>query len=107
MFKDSVEEFWFRQDGATCHTVSKTIALLQGQFDENIISRNGPVSQPPRSYDLTQCDFFLSGYVRSKVYANNPAIEDFKTNLRTVIREIPATICESHGTYFDDTIFKI
>jgi len=58
----NVKEFWFQQDGATCHTARDTINLLQETFDERIISRNGP--WPPRSCDLTPLDY-LWGYVKS------------------------------------------
>ncbi|CAH2237439.1 jg3568 [Pararge aegeria aegeria] len=66
----NVDELWFQQDGATCHTAHVTIDLLKETFDERIISRNGPVNWSPRSCDLTPLDYFLWGYVKSLVYAN-------------------------------------
>ena len=63
----------FQQDGATCHTAAKTMDLVRGHFEKELISRFGPVSWPPRSRDNTPLDFFLWGYVKSKVYAENPA----------------------------------
>ena len=53
-----VDDIWFQQDGATCHTANETINLLKEKFGESIISRNGPVNWPPRSCDLTPLDFF-------------------------------------------------
>ena len=55
----NVDELWFQQVGATCHTAHVTIDLLKETFDERIISRNGPVNWPPRSCDLTPLDYFL------------------------------------------------
>ncbi|GFX00281.1 putative DD41D transposase [Trichonephila clavipes] len=71
-----VQELWFQQDGATCHTARATIDLLKYTFGYRLISRFGPVNWPPRSCDLTPLDFFLWGYVKSLVYADNPQTLD-------------------------------
>ncbi|GFU03769.1 uncharacterized protein TNCV_1635281 [Trichonephila clavipes] len=60
-----VQELWFQQDGATCHTARATIDLLKDTFGDHLISRFRPVNWPPRSCDLTPLDYFLWGYVRS------------------------------------------
>ncbi|GFW82214.1 DUF4817 domain-containing protein [Trichonephila clavipes] len=67
-----VQELWFQQDGATCHTARATIDLLKHKFGDRLISRFGPVNWPPRSCDLTPLDYFLWGYVKSLVYADKP-----------------------------------
>ncbi|GFU52318.1 putative transposable element [Trichonephila clavipes] len=54
-----VQELWFQQDGATCHTARATIDLLKDTFGDRLISRFGPVNWPPRSCDLTPQDYFL------------------------------------------------
>ncbi|GFX48322.1 uncharacterized protein TNCV_4613211 [Trichonephila clavipes] len=54
-----VEELWFQQDGATCHTARATIDLLKDTFGDRLISLFGPVNWPPRSCDLTPLDYFL------------------------------------------------
>ncbi|GFW48784.1 transposable element Tc3 transposase [Trichonephila clavipes] len=54
-----VQELWFQQDGATCHTARATINLLKDTFGDRLISRFGPVSWPPRSCDLSPLDCFL------------------------------------------------
>ncbi|GFV94898.1 putative transposable element [Trichonephila clavipes] len=54
-----VQELWFQQDGATCHTARAAIDLLKDKFGECLISRFGPVNWPPRSCDLTPLDYFL------------------------------------------------
>ncbi|GFW12294.1 putative DD41D transposase [Trichonephila clavipes] len=51
-----VQELWFQQDGATCHTARATIDLLKDTFGDRLISRFGPVNWPPRSCDLTPLD---------------------------------------------------
>ncbi|GFT23431.1 DUF4817 domain-containing protein [Trichonephila clavipes] len=60
-----VQELWFQQDGATCHTARATIDLLKDTFGDRLISRFGPANWPPRSCDLTPLDYFLWGYVKS------------------------------------------
>ncbi|GFU01537.1 transposable element Tc3 transposase [Trichonephila clavipes] len=67
-----VQELWFQQDGATCHTARATIDLMKDMFGVRLISRFGPVNWPPRSCDLTPLDYFLWGYVKSLVYADKP-----------------------------------
>ncbi|XP_073831484.1 uncharacterized protein [Musca autumnalis] len=85
----NVDELWFQQDGATCHTAHVTIDLLKETFDERIISRNGPVNWPPRSCDLTPLDYFLWGYVKSLIYANKPeTLGELEANIRGVIADI-------------------
>ncbi|GFU26132.1 uncharacterized protein TNCV_5105801 [Trichonephila clavipes] len=41
-----VQELWFQQDGATCHTAHATIDLLKDTFGDRLISRFGPVNWP-------------------------------------------------------------
>ncbi|GFS75074.1 DUF4817 domain-containing protein [Trichonephila clavipes] len=59
MNNHDVQELWFKQDGATCHTARATIDLLKDTFGDRLISRFGPVNWPPRSCDLTPLDYFL------------------------------------------------
>ncbi|GFU78070.1 uncharacterized protein TNCV_553231 [Trichonephila clavipes] len=60
-----VQELWFQQDGATCHTARATIDLSKDTLGDRLISRFGPVNWPPRSCDLTPLDYFLLGYGKS------------------------------------------
>ncbi|GFX81119.1 putative transposase [Trichonephila clavipes] len=54
-----LQELWFQQDGAACHTARATIDLLKDTFGDRLISPFGPVNWPPRSCDLTPLDYFL------------------------------------------------
>ncbi|GFW04831.1 transposable element Tc3 transposase [Trichonephila clavipes] len=84
-----VQELWFQQDGATCHTARATIDLLKDTFGDRLISRFGPVNWPPRSCDLTTLDYFLWGYVKSLVYANKPqTLDHLEDNIHRVIVDI-------------------
>ncbi|GFX56734.1 putative DD41D transposase [Trichonephila clavipes] len=85
----NVQELWFEQDGATCHTARVTIDLLKDTFADRLISRFGPVNWPPRSCDLTPLDYFLRSYVKSLVYADKPqTLDHLEDNIRRVIADI-------------------
>ncbi|GFV81003.1 putative DD41D transposase [Trichonephila clavipes] len=118
-----VQELWFQQDGATCHTAHATIDLLKDMFGDRLISRFGPVNWPPRSCDLTSLDYFLWGYVKSLVYADKPqTLDHLEDNIRRVIAEIRPEMLEkvienwtsrldyiraSRGSLMPEIIFKI
>ncbi|GFW29431.1 uncharacterized protein TNCV_743731 [Trichonephila clavipes] len=90
-----VQELWFQQDGATCHTARATIDLLKDTFGDRLISRFGPVNWPPRSCDLTPLDYFLWVYVKSLVYADKlQTLEHLDYNIRRVVADIRPQMLE-------------
>lgn len=100
-----IEEVWFQQDGATCHTTRETIDLLQTRFPGRVISRNGDINWPPRSCDLTPLDFFLWGYLKNKVYVNMPnTIPELKQEIRREIAAIEPALCRRVVENFDQRI---
>lgn len=90
IFEDmNLDNIWFQQDGAPCHTSHATIDLLRGKFENRVISRFGDVHWPPRSCDLTPLDYYLWGAVKDKCYANHPAtIEALKDEIGAAIDQI-------------------
>ncbi|GFX03977.1 DUF4817 domain-containing protein [Trichonephila clavipes] len=90
-----VQELWFQQDGATCHTARATIDFMKDTFGDRLISRFGPVNWPPRSCDLTPLDYFLWSYVKSLVYADKPqTLDHLEDNIRRVIADIRPQMLE-------------
>ena len=80
---------WFQQDGATAHTAVSSIAALRRVFPQQAISHFGDVPWPPRSLDLTAPDFFLWGYLKSKVYSNRPIdLHGLKENIQEEIAKL-------------------
>lgn len=78
-----LEDMWFQQDGATAHTARATIDILEEAFPGRLISRFGNLHWPARSPDLTVPDFFLWGFLKSRVYANKPqTLAALKDNIR-------------------------
>ncbi|GFT66572.1 transposable element Tc3 transposase [Trichonephila clavipes] len=118
-----VQDMWFQQDGATCHTARATIDLLKDTFGDRLISRFGPVNWPPRSCDLTPLDYFLWGYVKSVVYADKPqTLDHLEDNIHRVIADKRPQMLEkvienwtsiwdyiraSHGSHMPEIIFKM
>ncbi|GFS55407.1 uncharacterized protein TNCV_1626951 [Trichonephila clavipes] len=89
-----VQELWFQQDGATCHTARATVDLLKDTFGDRLISRFGPVNWLPRSCDLTPLDYFLWGYVKSLVYADKPqTLDHLEDNIIPVLLPIYGHKC--------------
>ncbi|QQP34944.1 Transposable element Tc3 transposase, partial [Caligus rogercresseyi] len=84
-------DIWFQQVGATAHTSRASMAVLREQFPERLISIRGDLEWPARSPDLSPCDFYLWGYLKSRVYVNRPrSLPDLKANIREEIANIPA-----------------
>jgi len=82
---------WFQQDCATAHTAVISIAALRRLFPQRVISRIDVVSWPPRSPDIKEPDFFLWGYLKSKVNINS--VIDLHA-LREIMREEIARLSE-------------
>jgi hypothetical protein len=47
---------------------------------------------PPRSPDLSTCDFYLWGYMKGKVYETNPHTLDELKNIRSAIEAIDVSV---------------
>lgn len=83
------ERIWFQQDGAPPHYAVIVRQYLDEVFPNRWIGRRGHLEWPARSPDLTPLDFFLWGYLKSKVYVTKPNdIEDLKQRIRHEIRQI-------------------
>ena len=83
-----LKDTYFQQDNSRVHTANATLDFLRTKFNSNhIISKD---LYPARSPDLTPPDFFLFGYIKSKVYANSPTtLEDLKANIRHEMQAVP------------------
>lgn len=86
----NTREMWFQQDDATEHTARASMDVVRRMFLGHDISQFGDVSWPVGSPDLSICDFFLRGYLKSKVYANKPdTTEELKLLIRQEIEVLP------------------
>ncbi|GBM45099.1 hypothetical protein AVEN_151077-1, partial [Araneus ventricosus] len=91
--------------------------LRQTFTDERVISRDFPTAWPPRSPDLSPCDFWLLGFIKDQIYRKQPAalshmedsiirhVRGFKEDLlrsaveHTVLRM--ETVVENHRTHIE------
>ena len=61
----------------------------QRTFVVNTYRMNHPREWPPRSPDLTPCDFFLREYINSKVYVNSPAnLNDLRARITRAFEDL-------------------
>jgi hypothetical protein len=83
------DNVWFRQDGATAYTSHRSLSLLREMSPGHVISLRGDIGWPPRSPDLTPCNFFLWGYLKAKVYEQRPlTLEALKEAIRQEVSAI-------------------
>ena len=80
---DRFQRLWWLQDGAPCHRRRAVTDRLTELFGNRVIALNRAVEWPPRSPDLTPLDFFLWGYLKSKVF-ETPAgnLEELEQRIR-------------------------
>ena len=82
---------FYKQDGATLHTSNVSLEYLCRYFPrDRLISRCTDNPWPAHSPDLSPPDFFLWGYLKERVYHNNPqTIDALKENICHEIERIP------------------
>ena len=84
----------FQQDGAPACYGKVVREWLNEKFGERWIGRRGFIEWPPRSPDLSPCDFFLWGVLKDRVYRRKPrSIEELKNAITTEISEINSNLC--------------
>ena len=93
----------FQQDGAPPHCSNRTLEYLRRYFPgDRLISQRTDFPWQPYSPDLNPPDFFLWGYLKGRIYANNPqTLEALKTNIRREVRNIPADMIARVIANFD------
>lgn len=89
-------DLWLQQDGAPPHYAVLVRNYLDNVFANRWIGRRGSIEWPPRSPDLTPLDFFLWGYLKSKVYLNRPQnINELKERIRIEVAQITPEVIEN------------
>lgn len=80
---------WYQQDGAPPHYSLVVREYLNEVFPNRWVGRRGPMEWPARSPDLTPLDFFLWGYLKSRVYYSKPRdLEELRERIRFECRHI-------------------
>ena len=114
--EEDIGNFWFQQEGATCHTAEAKLNILLHVFKDRIINRKADVVWPLRSCDLTPLDCYLWSGDKPET------IESLKDNICEPIGEIQLlkidnllknwTDCVGYcmaslGNHLNEIIFKI
>ena len=95
-----MRRMWFQQDEATAHTARESMRVVREMFPQYVLSRYGDIAWPPRSPDLSACDFFLWGYLKEKMFVHRPhTIQELKDYIRDEIHSVPHFPAESHRQY--------
>ncbi len=95
------DNVWFQQDSATAHTSRPSLSLLREMFPGHLISLRGAIGWPPRSPDLTPCDFFSVGLPESKgLWTTSQTVEALKEAIRQEVAAItPEMILKVTDSY--------
>jgi len=92
-------EIIFQQDGATPHYKNTVRDWLDSRFQNRWIGRGtrlpNSIDWPPRSCDLTPCDFWLWGSIKNKVYKTPPLnLNHLGDKIKSAFEEISVEECE-------------
>ncbi len=84
----------FQQDGAPAHYANTVRSWLDENFPEQWLGRRGPIEWPPRSPDLSPCDFFLWGHLKHIVYGSKPStVPALRDRIQTACSQVTAEMC--------------
>lgn len=88
--KGLTDDIIFMQDGAPPHWGLGVRGWLNEHLPGRWMGRGSPnLPWPPRSPDLTPCDFFLWGFIKSKVYTTRPAsLQDLRNRILVAFTEV-------------------
>ena len=95
---------------------------INALFPNRVISRNGDIPCPPRSPNLTPCDYFLWGYLKTKVFeTKSRTFADLKQRIQDEVAAVPVEMLREvmnsfwsrleecvrrNGSHLEDVIFK-
>ncbi|KAF2901637.1 hypothetical protein ILUMI_04549 [Ignelater luminosus] len=97
-----MQTIWFQQDGCPTHNTRDVQHFLRENFNEIVLSNNGPVQWPARSTDLTPLDLYLRGTPKNEVFDFEPpetreileqrVLDVLRSLNRTTLREVSQSI---------------
>ncbi len=103
-----INDLIFQQDGAPPHYAINVREFLDESFPQRWIGRRGPVEWPTRSPDLTPLDFWLWGYLKSKVYEHRiEDVDDLKIKIREACANISQDMCKNSLGEFKNRMEKV
>jgi hypothetical protein len=82
-------DLWYLHDGAPPHYAWQVRTWMDISFPNRWIGRAGRILWPPRSPDLSSCDFFLWGHMKRLVYVTPiNTIEELQPRVQNAAQEI-------------------
>ncbi|GFT36179.1 uncharacterized protein TNCV_4778161 [Trichonephila clavipes] len=95
--RGQISNVTFMQDGATSQTANPVKPFLIQTFGKDrIVSRRCRYPWTPRSLDLTLADFWLWGYLKSRVYLSGPSsLSELKDAIRGEVSSIYPSMLNS------------
>jgi hypothetical protein len=125
--QNAVDEYWFMQEGATPHRTKDVFETLFNCFNTRVIRLNYPkfakggLEWAPYCPDLNSLYFFFWGYLKDKVYKNNPkTLSELKNSINFATKNIEVQVLqcvlqnfckrlelcqESDGSHFEHIYF--
>jgi hypothetical protein len=89
LLDDELTQGYFQQDGARIHTTWANLNFLMEFYDNRLISLNMPHEWPPRSCDLSPCDFFLWPYIKNSIFSAPVVdVDDLRQRITNKFEEI-------------------
>lgn len=85
----------YQQDGAPAHFHHEVREFLDAKLPKRWMGRRGSLCEfPPRSPDLTACDYWLWGYVKSRVYSHGKfsSLDLLENTIRSEMESIPTAM---------------
>jgi len=88
---------YFQQDGTPPHTTNENLEIINRHFGPPVSAHKCPGTfgeghiWPAYSPDLSPLDFFLWGYIKDKIYKDNPkSIEELEKAITNCFKSVPA-----------------
>lgn len=101
-----MEDIWMQQDGCPCHLTPEVREYLNMIFPGKVIDGRSNLPFPPRSPDLTPCDYFLWGHIKNSLYgfAEDRAtnLDELRMKIRNSMQSIsPETLANVRRNFYD------
>ena len=102
-----IRSVWFQKNGVTARTTRASMDELRSFFGDRLFSWFVDTSWPPRSADLSICDYFSWGYQKARVNEHKPrTLEDLKEAMCVEVALIDRAILERVEANFQERLQK-
>ena len=84
------KQYWFQQDGASCHVTGSCLEFLADKFKDRVISRKTAHHWPPYSPDLSPLDFSFWNEAMEHIKKHQPrTLEELKGKVEEFAAGVP------------------